>query len=213
MASIKDIVTALGDFSGGDAWTLVGVLAAVGSLTMAALQVMKQLLPVRRAFQKRKIEDWIGSGSGDGPKTVQLLVDLATGGQSNAFFDLPIEQLVAQMNAAGQITLDYPANYQLLLTALCKGADPADIAAVVAGSPQPPGSQQAFLDARNRVSHRMQRNLDGLQIAIGDRWQFWLQFTSILGRFVNVPMTFRKRGGRKLIIAPDGVGAAAGANR
>ncbi|MGC1292173.1 MAG: hypothetical protein WA855_12925, partial [Candidatus Acidiferrales bacterium] len=34
--------------------------------------------------------------------------------------------------------------------------------------------------ARNRVSHQIQRAVDSLQISIGFRWKFWMQFFAIL---------------------------------
>jgi len=39
--------------------------------------------------------------------------------------------------------------------------------------------KRALLDARNRVGHRIQRNLDGIQIALGSRWKLWMQVVSI----------------------------------
>ena len=37
-----------------------------------------------------------------------------------------------------------------------------------------------YLEARTRVGHRIQRNLDAVQIALGSRWQFWMQSTAVI---------------------------------
>src|SRR5438045_6631860 len=74
---------------------------------------------------------------------------------------------------------------------MATGADPIDLQTLLA--PPPPARALAaganpedqerlakFVDARNRVAHHVQRNLDALQIAMAFRWKIYLQLTSIL---------------------------------
>jgi len=68
---------------------------------------------------------------------------------------------------------------------LSQGADVQDVAMVIAQSPEGSRTKRkeplaAFLEARARVSHRIQRNLDAVQIALGSRWQFFLQLTAMM---------------------------------
>ena len=181
--------------SGPIALTFTGL----GVLSLAILQALKDLTPVRRWFQRWWLGSWFDQrvesfnnarGSAlpatDALSARQQLVALATGGEEKAFYDLPADQLVAQMNAAAQIAVDYPgtSHYYKLFAVLSEGADVTDIAAVqgvpsirmlaASGSAPPP----SYTDARTRVSHRLQRNLDGLQIAMSDRWQWCLQLAA-----------------------------------
>jgi hypothetical protein len=182
----------------GTALTFAGALAIAGTLAMAILQIIKEFTPVRRRYQREWLEDWFRARAEkftiearpnevisprlpvDAAKAQSTLVELATGGEANAYYDLAIEQVVAQMNAAAQIALEYPQVYFPLLAILSQGADIEDVARVLtraqAGTP---ASDQAALDARNRVGHRIQRNLDGIQIALGSRWKLWMQTVAI----------------------------------
>jgi len=197
LKSISDGIAGLS----GTAMTFAAALAIAGTIAMAILQVIKELTPVRRAYQRRWLDRWfamraerftVAAVNGDpmlahryplpvdAAEAQTSLVDLATGGESDAFYDLSIEQVVAQMNAAAQIALEYPHRYFPLLVTLSQGADIDDVVRVVARAemdirePDP-----AALDARNRVGHRIQRNLDGIQIALGSRWKLWMQSASI----------------------------------
>jgi hypothetical protein len=196
LKSISDGIAGLS----GTALTFAGALAIAGTLAMAILQVIKELTPIRRGYQRRWLERWFRvraenftvAGLGVIPSALleldtlsaaraqSTLVELATGGEANAFYDLAVEQLVAQMNAAAQIALEYPHTHFSLLAVLSQGADVRDVAQVVAraeaGTREP---DPAVLDARNRVGHRIQRNLDGIQIALGSRWKLWMQVASI----------------------------------
>jgi hypothetical protein len=197
---LKNISDGIAGLS-GTALTFAGALAIAGTLAMAILQVIKELTPVRRGYQRRWLDRWfetraekftveaVNAGPNvilrdrlpvDAAKAQLTLVELATGGEINAFYDLTIEQVVAQMNAAAQIALEYPHTYFPLLVVLSQGAEVEDVARVVTraemGIREP---DPAALDARNRVGHRIQRNLDGIQIALGSRWRLWMQLTSI----------------------------------
>lgn len=198
---LNSISTGIAGLS-GTALTFAGALAIAGTLAMAILQIIKELTPIRRGYQRRWLEHWfrvraekftvdvVNAGTKvipsaslplDSRKAQSTLVELATGGEANAFYDLAVEQVVAQMNAAAQIALEYPHAYFPLLAVLSQGANVADVAKVVAraeaGTREP---EPATLDARNRVGHRIQRNLDGIQIALGSRWKLWMQAVSII---------------------------------
>jgi len=108
------------------------------------------------------------------------LVKLAVDGDAAALYDLQIEQLCGQYTAAIQIVLEYPANYPDLLRVTASQAQPADVDVVLTGPEVAVPPAQAFLDARNRVTHQCQRAIDALQIAAGFRWKWIFQLASIL---------------------------------
>jgi hypothetical protein len=176
------------------AFAFATALAAVGVLTMAFLQTIKDVLPVRRWFQAWWVTRWLErqartAGSGVSVERAEDdLVRLATSGDRNALYDLPIEQVTGQMNAAAQIVLDYPWECEHLLRCLAAQANDADLRRLLAARPPASGprpalsleEKSALVDARNRVTHQVQRALDGLQIAAGFRWKLCFQSASIV---------------------------------
>jgi hypothetical protein len=167
------------------------------------LQLVKDLTPLRRAYQHFWMRRWVAMHAMDfnqnlkrssdnknlsevsASKAEMLMVDLATGGAERAFYELAVEQMVAQINAAAQITLDYPRKYSDLLVILCEGADLNDVATVLAQSLEGARAKKKltlsanYMEARTRIGHRIQRNLDAIQIALGSRWKFWMQIIAI----------------------------------
>ena len=146
---------------------------------------MKELIPVRRSYQRNWLTKWLAARVGVvAPPGAALaavrseLIELATGGDDRAFFELPAEQVVAQMNAAAQIAMDYPRRHTALLSVLSAGVSADDLATFLAG-PTGPEAQPRYTDARNRIGHRLQRNLDGLLIALGNDWRWWMQIIAI----------------------------------
>jgi hypothetical protein len=198
---LNSITMGISGFS-GTALNYVGALAIAGTIAMAILQIIKELTPLRRWYQRHWLECWFKDRAekfkqrynADAPPYYQFsadvpqseLVELATGGETNAFYDLDLEQLVAQMNAAAQIALEYPQLYFTLLAVLSQGAEIDDVRKVQKSSEKgtekgtDKQSDRDVLDARNRVGHRIQRNLDGIQIALGSRWKFYMQAVSII---------------------------------
>ena len=135
--------------------------------------------------QSRSLEE---DGFGvDAGKAEEDLIQLATANDRQAFYDLPIEQLAGQMNAAVQAAMDYPTAHRDLLWCLAHLASPDDIVAILAPPkdlldtdrksllPEHKELVDGFVGARNRISHQVQRAVDGLQISAGAAWKRSLQ--------------------------------------
>lgn len=179
------------------AFAFTTALAAVGVLTMAALQTIKDMLPARRWFQATWVRAWLDRQARATPaihgsavnaeRAEEDLIRLATSDDRAALYDLPIEQVAGQMNAAAQVVLDYPWDHEHLLRCLGAQANVDDLRKLLdtrppATGPRPqpsPEERSALIDARNRVTHQIQRALDGLQISAGFRWKLYLQIASI----------------------------------
>jgi hypothetical protein len=125
------------------------------------------------------------------PKADEAFAQLmaqATGGNSRSFLGLRPSQLVAQINAAAHAALESPEPNFSLLAVLSQPAEPyvplilratkgspdlyfEDLEEIVnhMGSYPPPESPalKDYLDARARMAHRIQRNLDSMQIILG----------------------------------------------
>jgi hypothetical protein len=207
---IDQIADAIQKFTSAIASHFIGFLTAmagVGILTMAILQAIKDTFPVRRAFQRQWLKRWLRCKAEEAiairkkletketdvsanPETAEAdLIKLATDGNANALYDLPIEQLCGQFNAAIQVTLDSPSRHRDLLTTTASLADPKDLQLlfeppdeakrpVSLSDPNQSDRRQQFIDARTRVTHQVQRAIDSIQISAGFRWKLYLQYAS-----------------------------------
>lgn len=203
---IPESIQRMADAVSAQALPLATALTAIGVIAMAFIQTAKDAFPIRRWFQERWVRRWLARQRSAAPGQTpppdapappewttaeEDLIRLATGGDRKALYDLPIEQLCAQMNAAAGVVLDYPWRHEPLLRCLAAGANPDDLGVLLGARPwaEKPRSEQSeadrralanVVDPRNRVGHQVQRNIDALQIAAGFRWKLLLQITSIV---------------------------------
>jgi hypothetical protein len=206
---LNQIANAITDFTSSISShfiSFLGAMAGVGILSMAIIQAVKDTFPVRRAFQRQWLRNWFQCKAAEAAKkgsdfkvspadAEKDLIKLATDDNGNAFYDLPIEQLCGQYNAAIQVALDYAKEKEhrdlLVATAALASADdlrlvlnPPDAAKLRVNAADPNANQQVlderqkFIDARTRVTHQVQRAIDSIQISAGFRWKFWLQCAS-----------------------------------
>ncbi len=190
LASIRDALAGLTDGASG---TAILALMAVATVAMAILQIIKEVTPARRLFQRNWMAKWIATQvrafdalhrKEPTPRTANAsiaetsLVELATGRLADAFYDLSAEEMMQQANAAGQIVLDEATRYPDLLYVLSEGASGKDLDLVEAGLPAT-GSTQNYFEARARLTRRMARNLDGARLALSNRWKLWMQLTAL----------------------------------
>lgn len=188
---------------GSKFWIVASAAAALGALSMAVLQTLKDLLPVRQIFHRKRINAWLEKHAKESPHKVKAnatqaendLILLATAGDVDAFYDLPLEQLCGQMNSALQVALDFPEKYGNLLWCVAHLCDEKDrnLLAPVRKElkellekarkdlkPEERDVVDEYAAARSRVAHQMQRAIDGLQIAEGFRWKQRMQWMAIL---------------------------------
>jgi hypothetical protein len=186
-------------------WRLALTAIAIATLATAVVQLLKDLLPVRRWFQRFFLRKWfrdrsvtksVAPTSAPTKSTAaspvpfedaeRELIRLATGGDYNAFYDLEPAQLCGQMNSAAQAALAYPNRHSALLRFLAPEAKEEDIE-IVTGTTDSgaatnltvaagqPDDGNAPMDARNRLAHHLQRSIDALQISMSFQWKFVVQ--------------------------------------
>jgi hypothetical protein len=115
---------------------------------------------------------------------LQDLAELATAGSKKALFELPIEQLCGQMGVAMQQALDHPSDHIVLIVCISHLNEPADLANILIpiDALTEPGLDKTrialYTAARQKMSHRIQRAIDGFQIFIGNRWKLVLQLAA-----------------------------------
>lgn len=210
----------------GDRMTpLLLAIAGIGTLSMAVIQTLKDLTPARRRFNERFVMRWIRARSKNtsAREAEHQLIALATAGDAKAFYDLPVEQMCGQANAAAQLVLEYPDRYEALLRVLGASGDPRDLDVLLEAGrsrpngdtpPEPRPRSQAEVDARTRLTSLVQRSLDGLQISASAQWRFLLQGISFLLSYtftiVGVSMYSQNGASGRQIFSTILVGLAAG---
>jgi hypothetical protein len=196
-SALSELMTALGSLASSPVGYAFIALAAAGTIAMALLQVVKEVTPLRTKYQQAWFRAWIASRaarflgvlsqrplapSTSAPSIDDVewqIIDLSTGGMGRALYGMPTEDMVTQMKQILPIVLDEPKSHLSALVLLSLGADVADLHVVTQGQPSQ-GSTSPYFDARARLTRRMDANLDGVKIALSDRWKFWMQLTSLL---------------------------------
>jgi hypothetical protein len=224
--------------------------AAVGALTMAIIQTIKELTPARAWFHRREMKRWLAAGeetrtqisgaaggkrarrtggaadagvdrlmlsnpfSGEASETSgaelcrRQLIMLATAGNAAALYALEIEKLAGQLNAAAALVADNPRKYPDLLRCLARHADKSDVEHLVENDPPEPDAKSdkqhreavnRYLDRKVRVTHHIQRNIDGFQIATHYRWSWVLQLCSFGLSFVIAMVAVAYSVGRNVL--------------
>ena len=219
---MREIANAIQNFFGEsqDLGAYLAAMAAIGVAAMALIQAAKDVLPIRRVFHRGRLEKWVEDGRReadarfgatlqDGAVGVNAkrawkdLVELSVDGDEKALLDLSIEQLCGQMSAAFQMVLDYPKQYRDLLLVAGSFATPADMNEILntdrsrmgRGEGTPTPEQVRWADARNRVTHQLQRAVDGFQIATGYRWTFWMKVASFVVSGILAAIAVATKGG------------------
>lgn len=219
---MREIANAIQNFFGEsqDLGAYLGAMAAIGVAAMALIQAAKDVFPLRRLYQRARLRNWIAEGAQEAQVRFSATLQDATGvgvnpqrawkdlialsvdGDENALLDLSIEQLCGQMSAAFQMVLDYPRQYRDLLLVAGSCASAADMneilntdrSQIARGDGAPTVEQIRWADARNRLTHQLQRAVDGFQIATGYRWTFWMKISSFVVSAILAMLAVQTKG-------------------
>lgn len=165
---------------------LAVVLTSVGVASMALIETTKNLFPsIHRRFHRRRVKNYLmrqtdlatrRNHTVSFEKAWDKMILLAAAGNERALFNLPAEQMVAQIGAAARVVLDFPREEQCrdLFCSLTAQAEHGDLDLVMMGKEQiPEPTKSRYVDARNRVFPVVQRSLDALLISMKDDWTWW----------------------------------------
>jgi hypothetical protein len=183
------------------------LLAAIGTISMAFIEVFKGVFSLRKHFHRSRVTSWIGDTD-----CLNELLLLAAGNPESAdvFYDQPTERMMGQIQASANLALDFPDRYKRVyafFTSLPKsplfvalvgeqaGADDsatwAKFAVRVASDgelgfkDQPDPSREAH-QARVRLGNLVARRLDVFQ----SRTQYqWAWYNQIAGFVVGAGLT------------------------
>lgn len=201
---LNEIATKLSDFNG----TILDyaiLLAAVGTVTMALLELAKSVFDVRLKFHRWRVGKWIG----DSDAHDELLL-VASGGMvgtpaqtglrtfaigeaplGDAIYDQPTEKMLGQLQAAVNLIMDfpnlYPKAYEFIAAPLPGHGTSGDMelwrevaGALAAGEMVPDERTRAATQARARINTIIARRLDGFQNATQYLWAELNQRVSFL---------------------------------
>ena len=103
------------------------LLAAVGTIAMALLELIKSLLLLRAHYHQIMFRRWIRKKQSE---VLEEFFVLATGEKSKArylfwraIFDQPSEKMLGQIQAAANVAMDYPNIYRNFYTFLTRGSE------------------------------------------------------------------------------------------
>jgi hypothetical protein len=173
----------------------VAALAGLGSMIL--LQTAKVSFRLRGIYQERQIVAWLGR-----PAVAELIGGLGghvagrgpRAGDRRSLFDLPIEQVAAQISAVTDLALVEPVRYRSLLDALVgRGGKPMLDALMARGSAagessvtprgvrrHAPSEDAEADDLRLEVGQLVRTGIAALQVSVGRRWTFYLRMSAVL---------------------------------
>lgn len=171
------------------------LLAAIGTLSMALLELVKSLAGARRRFHRWRLEVWMPD-----ERARRELLLLAAGGRAyaNALYDQATERMLGQIQSAANLALDFPQRFPGLyafFTAL------PDVDAELHAAPGPSDGElwrsyaeamersgvaaeadagdRAAQQARVRLGNLIARRLDAFQTQTQYLWARGNQYVSV----------------------------------
>jgi hypothetical protein len=165
-------------------------VAGLGVLTMAIIQTLKDITPIRRWYQAFQMRKWLVMHAKladfnlhldpdplRAAKAEEQIIVLATDGDHRSFYDLEADKLCGQLNAAVQLVLDYPHLYPECLECIAARTTASDFEKLMrrdVPDPLPPDAeaqlslkeQKERFDRRQSFSDARKRVTHQIQRAI-----------------------------------------------
>lgn len=169
------------------------ILAAVATISMALLELLKVIVQARPIFHRKCVQSWTGSATTYGEL---MMLAVGGGGTANALFDQPTDKMMGQIQSAANTALDFPQRYPAFYEFLTaqpgtENATPDErvwaefCARVERGEQLDPESPETAKEvsgatrARARLDHFVARRLDAFQTVTEYRWARTNQFVSV----------------------------------
>jgi hypothetical protein len=149
----------------GQVRDVLWVAALCGLVAASLIEILKRLLHLRGVFQLHAVRRWLAERA-EGDPFADLLRSLRVEGSAGTrMFDLPTEQLAAQVAMAADSALGPPHEMKALVAALAGPGAP---------STQPASERQAL-----ELEQAVRTGVDQLQITIGERWRVAVQGAAV----------------------------------
>ena len=159
-------------------------LAAIATLSMALLELVKALISARRRYHEHAVGKWIADSPSAADARRQLLL-LAAGGAEGAaaLYNQATEKMMGQIQAAMTLALDFPHRYPALYAFATAAAEPtaqthpaeswkALCERIEKEGPiqEPSAADRAATQSRSLLEQLVARKLDSFQITTEFRW-------------------------------------------
>jgi hypothetical protein len=179
-SQIVSILSTTEQSLGGSILSYALALAGVGTIVMAVLEGIKAIVPIRYYFHRGQAKGWIDDHSTSWAEFIAL----TTGGYQSerALFDQPVEKLMAEVQAAANMAMDFPDRYPNFYAFLTRQPDPGHVedsqrwvahvakAKSLQADAAPTQDDREAAKARARLQNLMLRQLDAFQNETGYRW-------------------------------------------
>lgn len=106
-ASVRTLSDAV-DKLGAKLLTYAIALAAIGTIAMGILEMVKSVTRARMRFNQWQISKWT---TPDAARSELLLLAVGAHSDPNALYDQPVEKMMGQIQAAVNLALEYPDQY------------------------------------------------------------------------------------------------------
>ena len=178
------------------------VLAAIATITMALLELFKVVFSARRRFHERRLAEWVRS-----PAAMDELLELtvADRGSAQALYDQPTDRMMAQIQAAAGVALDFPQRFPALFGFIASTSRAPASAADGGGTIEPSDAEtwrefsardvdatdvtpelRKATQARARLENLAQRKLDAFQTRTEYMWARNNQYVAVFAAGVFI---------------------------
>jgi hypothetical protein len=166
---------------------------AAGAGSMAIIQLAKNIFGVRAFYQEYRVKRWLKGRSEASWETAYKDLIRALGyskvpegklarSEEHALFNLPVEQLAAQISLAADLAISYPTEYNDLLGALTgeSGKPKTDPSIKPTNPTDASGGTRVPTDLDIRQSYQVRSGVDGLQLYVGQGWRRTVRLGAVL---------------------------------
>jgi|SRR5947209_7018162 len=189
--TLADAVHALGENVTSSFAKYFAVLVSLSASTMALIEAAKNLLPLRRWFQRYRLLRWLKrhkQGKMPVCQAEKVLIRLAADEDLKAFYNSEIDDLYKEMSAAIQILIDYPdespellkwivsSKNNHLIDLILAASEPReyplhndDIKSVIPTAPS--YDRHEIFDARNRIKAFADQAIMAFKISTANAWK------------------------------------------
>lgn len=168
------------------------LLAAIGTITMAMIELVKNVAKLRMRFNRWRVRKWTGAEVG--ARLEELCIGSARPTEGpGVLYDQPTEKMMGQLQAAANLALDFPYRYEKLYRFLSGSAELSgdaklwyDYAKAVAEGSAKEDQARAAAQARARLGALVARSLDSFQNGTQYLWASLNQRVAVLsaGAFI-----------------------------
>jgi hypothetical protein len=186
---VDEVTRKIGDFA-ASVTSYALVLVAVGTVTMALIELVKSVTNARMHFNRWRMRKWfsdeaahdqltnIATGSaGDDASSAPIRLITGEIQPKNVLYDQPAEKMMGQIQAAANLALDFPHLYEKAYAFLAGSASTKDKGTwleyaqqISRGEKPDEATARSATQARARIGALVARKLDNFQNEVHYLW-------------------------------------------